>query len=175
MAVDVEDMSEPQPMSGSRLNSKPGLCDRFHRRFASAVGFEHARFMLYTDSIHAPTPSRAGGLRILATRYRGRFVKKSAYDIWMPNLGPSESLLKQIKGGSITWAQFQKAYQREMSGVDTPERGNRTIKNHGQKFTLRLLALLATREDITLLCHCTREETRCHRHVLARLIEKSGQ
>jgi uncharacterized protein YeaO (DUF488 family) len=131
--------------------------------------------MLFTDSIHAPTPSAGGGLRILATRFRGRFVKKTAYDVWMPNLGPSETLLKAIKGGRVSWTQFQRAYQREILGEDAREPANRTIKNHGQKFTLRLLAALAAQQDVTLLCHCPREETHCHRHVLARLIEKSGQ
>jgi hypothetical protein len=31
-----------------------------------------------------------------------------------------------------------------------------TIKNHGQKFTLRFIAKLAARENVTLLCHCVR-------------------
>jgi uncharacterized protein YeaO (DUF488 family) len=117
--------------------------------------------------------SRPRGLRILATRFRGRFLAKSSYDVWMPNLGPSEALLRNFKGGAISWSEFQRAYQQELLGADaSSDRGNRVIKNHGQKFTLRLLAHLASREDVVLLCHCAREEQHCHRHVLARLIEK---
>lgn len=45
------------------------------------------------------------------------------------------------------------------------DKRNRTIKNHGQKFTLRLLQQLAKRSTITLLCHCAEEERHCHRHL----------
>jgi hypothetical protein len=31
---------------------------------------------------------------------------------------------------------------------------SRTIKNHGQKFTLRLLARLGKKGNVTLMCHC---------------------
>ncbi len=132
--------------------------------------------MLHTDSVQAPTPPRGGGLRILATRFRGRFLKKSAYDVWMPNLGPSEVLLRKFQSGQITWPKFQQMYEREMLGRSgPPDRDNRVIKNHGQKFTLRLIARLATEQDVTLLCHCAREEMHCHRHLLARLIAKSAR
>ena len=48
--------------------------------------------------------------------------------------------------------------------------GSQTIKNHGQKFALRLIKRLAKRENVTLLCHCAEDEQRCHRHVLRALI-----
>ena len=35
--------------------------------------------------------------------------------------------------------------------------------NHGQKFTLRLIARLAKREIVTLLCHCAEDAKQCHR------------
>lgn len=44
----------------------------------------------------------------------------------------------------------------------TPEasdEGNATIKDHDQKFTLRLLAKLAEKENVTLLCHCAEDAT----------------
>lgn len=47
---------------------------------------------------------------------------------------------------------------------------SRTIKNHGQKFTLRLLKQLAVRGPVTLMCHCAEDETRCHPHELKKLI-----
>jgi uncharacterized protein YeaO (DUF488 family) len=46
------------------------------------------------------------------------------------------------------------------------------IKNHGQKFTLRLLQRLAKKQNLTLLCHCTEDERHCHRHLLKALLEK---
>lgn len=130
--------------------------------------------MLYTDSVQAPQGDATGGFRILVTRFRGRFLPKSAYDVWMPNLGPSEKLLRRILKDEISWTGFSRAYRQEMLGAGTTEPGNRVIRNHGQKYTLRLLARLAAERDVVLLCHCAREEPHCHRHLLAELIRKAG-
>jgi uncharacterized protein YeaO (DUF488 family) len=45
------------------------------------------------------------------------------------------------------------------------------IKNHGQKFTLRLLKKLARRGTITLMCHCDNDQPHCHRHLLKKLLD----
>jgi uncharacterized protein YeaO (DUF488 family) len=87
----------------------------------------------------------------------------------MANLGPSETLLRSLP--TIGWKKFAGAYRAEIFADGAT--GNRTIKNHGQKFTLRLLALLARRQHVTLLCHCAEEEAHCHRHLLHRLIERA--
>ena len=50
--------------------------------------------------------------------------------------------------------------------------GNATIKNHGQKFTLRLIAKLAAQQDVTLLCHCAEDAKECHRFELQKLIAR---
>ena len=110
------------------------------------------------------------GLRILATRFRGRGLPADRYDVWMPNLGPSEKLLGGYLGGSMTWAQFARQFRKEIRDSGSFDRSNRTIKNHGQKFTLRLLQHLARSEDITLLCHCDESERHCHRHLLAKML-----
>ena len=47
---------------------------------------------------------------------------------------------------------------------------SRSIKNHGQKFTLRLLKKLARSRHVTLMCHCAEDQNRCHRHELRQLI-----
>jgi uncharacterized protein YeaO (DUF488 family) len=49
--------------------------------------------MLRVKSVHEPR-SPQDGLRVLATRYRGRYMPVSKYDVWMANLGPSEELLR---------------------------------------------------------------------------------
>ena len=41
-------------------------------------------------------------------------------------------------------------------------------KNRGQKFTLRLLNLLAGRMPVTIICHGAENQERCHRHLLQR-------
>jgi hypothetical protein len=73
------------------------------------------------------------GLRILATRIRGRGLRKSLYHAWMANLGPSE-------------------------------------RNHGQKFTLRLIQQFGRRGSVALMCHREEKQTRCHRHLRAKML-----
>lgn len=108
--------------------------------------------------------------RILATRIRGRGLPKERYDVWMANLGPSEALLRAVQNEEITWEEFSRRYRKELFEGGTIDDRNRTIKNHGQKFTLRLLQKLAERSDITLMCHCAEDETQCHRHILKKVL-----
>ena len=124
--------------------------------------------MLKTKSVHSPIAA-SDGLRILAARYRGRGLPASRYHVWMASLGPSEQLLASVD--TIGWAELVRRYRAEMAASPDLDRGNRTIKNHGQKWTLRLLKELARRGDVTIMCHCAEDEARCHRHVLAKLIE----
>jgi uncharacterized protein YeaO (DUF488 family) len=126
--------------------------------------------MLKIKSIDEPA-SPEDGLRILATRYRGRRLRKSTYDVWMANLGPSEALLK--KHDEITWRDWSRHYRDEMLGEEGSEKHNPLIRNAGQKFTLRLIKHLAQRQNVTLLCHCAADATHCHRFLLRDLIKSS--
>jgi len=110
------------------------------------------------------------GLRILATRFRGRGLPKSRYDVWMANLGPSEKLVRGFLGGRIAWPDYSRQYRAELFLGGAIESRNATIRNHGQKFTLRLIKHLARTGDVTLLCHCAEDEMHCHRHLLQALI-----
>jgi len=113
------------------------------------------------------------GLRILATRFRGRGLPVSQYDVWMPALGPSETLLRAVQSGEIDWRTFTRRYREELF-LDGPiDERSRTIKNHGQKSTLRLLKTLGARQNITLLCHCADDAVHCHRFVLEKEIAKA--
>jgi len=126
--------------------------------------------MLKTKSVWSPIAPKADGLRILVTRFRGRGMPASRYDVWMPSLGPSERLLRTILGGRMPWAEFSRAYRDELFMAGPVDARSRTIKNHGQKFTLRLLKRLARSGHVTLMCHCAENEAHCHRHVLRELI-----
>ena len=127
--------------------------------------------MLKTKSVWTKI-ERGDGLRILVARFRGHGMPTSRYDVWMPSLGPSESMLRAFQKGAISWGQFSKGYRDELF-LDGPiDRRSRTIKNHGQKFTLRLIGRLARKADVTLLCHCAEDERHCHRHLLHALIAK---
>lgn len=110
--------------------------------------------MLKTKSVHSPIEPHKDGLRILATRFRGRGLFKNRYHVWMANLGPSEKLLRDRQQGRITQGEFVRRYRRELREGGSIDRRNRTIKNHGQKFTLRLIQELASRGTVTLMCHC---------------------
>ena len=127
--------------------------------------------MIRVKAVRSPIDRQRDGLRILATRIRGRGLAKSRYDEWMANLCPSQTLLKSFQSGRITWADFARRYRRELfdSSVEF-DRSNKLIKNHGQKFTLRLLQQLGRRGNVTLMCHCDEEVTHCHRYLLAKML-----
>jgi uncharacterized protein YeaO (DUF488 family) len=96
------------------------------------------------------------------------------YDVWMPSLGPSERLLRDGQADRISWAQFVREYHRELFMDGPIDSRSVTIKNHGQKFTLRLLKALGRKGDVTLLCHCAEDQEQCHRHELLKVI-RSGR
>jgi uncharacterized protein YeaO (DUF488 family) len=128
--------------------------------------------MIRTKSVNSEI-ERGDGLRILATRFRGRGLAAAKYDVWMPALGPSEQLLKAVMGGAIEWKTFAKRYRDELY-LDGPiDERSETIKNHGQKSTLRLLRALAATQNVTLLCHCVEDAKECHRFLLAKEIAKA--
>ena len=128
--------------------------------------------MLKTKSVHSPIDD-ADGLRILATRFRGRGLPASRYDAWMPSLGPSEQLLKSVLSGRIDWKTFTKRYREELY-LDGPiDNRSETIKNHGQKSTLRLLKALSEKQNVTLMCHCDETATECHRFLLLHEVQRA--
>lgn len=126
--------------------------------------------MIQTKSVHSPIDAERDGLRILATRFRGRGMSRERYDVWMPNLGPSEILLRDMQSGRITWSAFIRGYKEELFMDGPVDARSATIKNDGQKFTLRLLKTLAAQGTVTLMCHCAEDTLECHRHTLARII-----
>ena len=129
--------------------------------------------MFKTKSVYTKIDSKKDGLRILATRGRGRGLPRDRYDVWMANLGPSEQLRNALLSGRIAWPEFSARYRKELREGGTIDRRNRVIKNHGQKFTLRLLQHLAQKQTVTLLCHCAEDEKRCHRHLLRAFLQKT--
>ena len=128
--------------------------------------------MIKTRSVGSPI-RKDDGLRILATRFRGRGLPASQYDVWMPSLGPSEELLRAVQAGGIDWKTFSKQYREELF-LDGPiDDRSETIKNHGQKSTLRLLKALSQKQHVTLMCHCAEDAEQCHRFLLLSEILKS--
>jgi uncharacterized protein YeaO (DUF488 family) len=110
-------------------------------------------------------PSPTDGLRILICRYRPRALKKEfeTWDLWYPELGPSTELHAAAygkRGLKIGWEIYRRRFLQEMRNPDAQTR-------------LKELAMrLHHGESLTLLCSsaCTRE-SRCHRSLLAELLE----
>ena len=111
-------------------------------------------------------PEKDDGFRLLVCRIRPRGVSRAAetWDEWWPDLGPSRELLARFQGkreAALAWDAYVPLYYDEMRGA-------------AQLWRIRALAARAAAgETITLLCSsaCT-DPARCHRTLLARLIER---
>ncbi len=125
--------------------------------------------MLKFKSVYDPIEDD-DGIRILAARFRGRGMKSERYDVWMPSLGPSEKLLKDMLNDRVSWADFKKKYKDEVLSSIAVDGKNSTVMNHGQKFTFRLIKMLSEKQQVTLMCHCDTDEPRCHLRVMEKII-----
>ena len=115
------------------------------------------------------------GFRVLVCRYRPRGVTKQAetglWEAWMPDLGPSRELHaaywgKASAGGArLPWPEYRRRYLEEMMHPS----------GRGVAMLAALAARVAAGETVTLLCSsaCTDSE-RCHRTLLAALVEKAA-
>jgi uncharacterized protein YeaO (DUF488 family) len=115
------------------------------------------------------SPRAAGeGLRVGTVRRPPRGVPKAEhatrdfYDVWLPDLAPSEGLVKEglQASGDKAWQRFARRYRAEMK---RPEAAR----------LLSLLAALSHRTDLAVGCYCEDEE-RCHRSVLKALLLERG-
>jgi len=108
------------------------------------------------------------GLRIGTVRRPPRGVRKEDwasrdfYDVWLPDLSPSATLVKSALAGSDerAWKAFARDYRREMARPE-PQR------------LLTLLAALSHTADFSVGCYCE-DEARCHRSLLRELLAAHG-
>ena len=108
------------------------------------------------------------GLRLGTVRRPPRGVPKAEhasrdfYDVWLPDLAPSEALVKEALriADERAWAGFQRRYRAEMK---RPEAAR----------LLSLLAALSHQTHLSVGCYCE-EEARCHRSVLKALLLEHG-
>jgi len=63
------------------------------------------------------TASAEDGVRVLVDRLWPRNCRKDALMIaeWLPEVGPSHELRKAFKAGTVSFAEFSVAYQRELA------------------------------------------------------------
>ena len=108
------------------------------------------------------------GLRIGTVRRPPRgirkedYASKNIYDVWFPNLSPSEALLKEASAikDEKSWKAFKRKFFAEM-------------KLPGARRDLDLLAALSHQTNFAIGCYC-KDESRCHRSILRELLEERG-
>ena len=115
------------------------------------------------------SPRRRGeGLRIGTVRRPPRGVRRSQYarqdwfDVWLPNLAPSASLMRRtrIQDDGRGWSTFARRFQAEM-------------KNPEQAHLLNVLAALSHHASFSVGCYCP-DERHCHRSLLRRALRERG-
>ena len=112
--------------------------------------------------------ARGEGLRLGTVRRPPRGVPKAEhasrgfYDVWLPDLAPSEALVKQALRASTEreWNAFARRYRAEMQRPAATR-------------LLVLLAALSHRTRFSVGCYCE-QEARCHRSVLRALLLEHG-
>ena len=108
------------------------------------------------------------GLRIGTVRRPPRGVRKedyaakNIYDVWFPNLAPSEPLLKQAQAAKDekSWQAFKRNFLAELKSPQASK-------------DLDLLAALSHQTNMSLGCYCE-DESRCHRSILRELLVQRG-
>jgi len=112
---------------------------------------------------------RSEGVRLGTVRRPPRGVKKSDfarldyYDVWLPELAPSEHLRAWIISKPITrarWAAFARRYRAEMRAP-------------AAQHVLALVAALSSATNLSVGCYCE-DESRCHRSLLGELLAEAG-
>ena len=93
---------------------------------------------------------------------KAEFASRDFYDVWVPDLAPSEALLKEVLSADSErgWRAFVRRYRMEMK---RPEAAR----------LLELLAALSRGTHFSVGCYCA-DEGRCHRSILRGLLREKG-
>ena len=94
---------------------------------------------------------------------RAEFASRDFYDVWVPDLAPSPTLLSWVTSEPLTharWQRFVRAYRKEMRAPAIQR-------------LIALLAALSSRTNVSVGCYCE-DESRCHRSVLRELLVNAG-
>jgi uncharacterized protein YeaO (DUF488 family) len=93
---------------------------------------------------------------------RAQIEARDYYDVWVPDVAPSEALVKSARTATdaSSWRRFERAYRAEMKAPAAAR-------------LLDLLAALSQRTDFSVGCYCADAE-RCHRSILRALLVDRG-
>jgi uncharacterized protein YeaO (DUF488 family) len=108
------------------------------------------------------------GIRLGTVRRPPRGVRKTEYakqdffDVWLPNLSPSEELLRKklVKEDGSGWRAFEQRFRAELKQPDKSR-------------LLDVLAALSRTANFSMGCYCGNEKL-CHRSILRDELKKRG-
>ena len=111
---------------------------------------------------------RGEGVRIGTVRRPPRGVRKDRYavedwyDVWLPNLAPSATLVATGRAADDerAWKKFVRGYQSEMAKPDN-------------QHVIEALAALSHSANFSVGCYCE-DEAHCHRGVLRLILQRHG-
>jgi uncharacterized protein YeaO (DUF488 family) len=91
-----------------------------------------------------------------------QFAKLDYYDVWLPNLAPSQELVGFAlrSQNDRSWKAFERKFRAEMTKPDAAR-------------VLDVLAALSHQTNFSLGCYCENEQ-RCHRSILRKLLAERG-
>jgi len=107
------------------------------------------------------------GVRIGVARQPPRGIRKEDWqrlgycDVRVPLLAPSPELIARYRHGKIGFPEFSRHYQTEMKRPESRQ-------------AIELLAALLPFVPMSLGCFCE-DETKCHRIILRKLVEKEAR
>ena len=113
--------------------------------------------------------SKNEGLRLGTVRRpprgvpKSEFAKRDFYDVWFPNLAPSQELVTfalHHASNERDWQTYERRYRAEMKEPDAAR-------------VLDLLAALSHQTNFAVGCYCE-DEQHCHRSILRELLAERG-
>jgi uncharacterized protein YeaO (DUF488 family) len=93
---------------------------------------------------------------------KSEWAARDLYDVWFPNLAPTEPLLKATfpVQDDRAWKVFRRKFLAE-------------LKSPAVRRDLELLAALSHHADFAIGCYCE-EESHCHRSILREVLGELG-
>lgn len=90
------------------------------------------------------------------------FASDDWFDVWLPNLAPSQELMSAGRSSTSpnSWKSFARRYEAEMNRPDASR-------------VLDALAALSHSANFSVGCYCA-DETHCHRSLLRELLARRG-
>jgi uncharacterized protein YeaO (DUF488 family) len=114
-----------------------------------------------SKSIYDPKEA-SDGTRVLVTRYYPRGVKKTHFDLWLHDVSPEATLLKDYRNKGVDWRGFSAKFRRQL----------RTMP--ASKEAMKQLVELSRNREVTILCY-EKEGEKCHRNIVKSIVNRRNK